>query len=200
MEGAGKPSFGERFKARIGIRGRSKSPNPATSASLLASADTSADASPKPSTPKDATSKILAGHQGTPDVATAPKLGVLWQEAFRALQTDPEKSQALTEFQHHILSNTPAEGAQSGQISKELSEAKASPMFDETWRDILKQYADSTRERMAGHVRGDERIAKILDTITVAKDTLAFAASFEPHAAVVWTGVASILPVKNPPL
>jgi N-terminal domain of NWD NACHT-NTPase len=178
--------------ACLSVRSRSKPPNPTAAASRLASANTSAE----PSALKGASLNTPTRDQVTPDVASKPKRRDLWQEAFQALQKDEEKSQALVEFQRHIISSTGAQEARSGQVPTEAPDLTASPISDEAWRDTLRQYANSTRDKMAGHARGDERIAKILDTITLAKDTLAFAASFEPHAAMVWTGMAAILPVK----
>jgi hypothetical protein len=70
-------------------------------------------------------------------------------------------------------------------------------MTPENWRSVLETTAMRVTVIMAQRQERVEPILKVLRLVSSAKDTLAFAASFEPHAAIAWSGMSVLLPVSR---
>ena len=153
------------------------------------------DRSPRSTSPASTSpASISPVNSPSKDPSGKGKARDLWHEAFDKIQRDGKKAKVLAEFQRFILNGDPSLANPTSSALSSTVEPNSIPEAE--WRQILVQQANLTRDKMSKAAQSDEKVVKILTAITAAKDALSVAASFEPHAAIVWTCAAAILPVS----
>ena len=121
----------------------------------------------------------------------------LWKEAFESLRADPETSKLLDAYQAFIAEFARTGSVQSAQAVISIS-SQPTPMIPiDEWRELLVKGAKNATALMAARREHFTVVSKIANVASSAKDALAFLTSFEPHAAMVWTGVSAFLPVST---
>ena len=118
----------------------------------------------------------------------------LWDEAYKVLRNDKQKSALLDRYER-VLSTGEA-SKPLGPIGTRSREAQLAMVIDTRLEEVKTatlKYNVGGREIVV-----DEVVHGIVQKIITAKDFISTAVSSEPHAALAWAGVCIILPVSVP--
>lgn len=120
----------------------------------------------------------------------------LWERAFDSLQNDQEIHKLLEAYERLLIEPDPG-GEDNASTLKSTGTAAEASLDHVKWMDVLSSRAESTRQSMSERSTNHQAVSKVVELVGNAKDALAFVASTEPHAAIVWTGVSLLLPVRG---
>ena len=138
---------------------------------------------------------IASAVKQTADDGNTPHL--LWKQAFESLRADPETSKLLDAYQAFIAEFARTGSVQSAQVAISISPQPTPVIPIDEWRELLVKGAKNATALMKARRERFVVVSKIANAASNSKDAVAFLTSFEPHAAIAWTGVSAFLPVST---
>ena len=120
----------------------------------------------------------------------------LWEEAFDSLQTNPGTAKLLTAYEAFVVEFSESGSVENARAAAQDRTWTTRNFTPEQWMELLERAASNATNFMERRRECYSTFRNILQIITKAKDTLVFAASFEPHAAIAWAGISAFLPVS----
>lgn len=202
-----KERLGERLRR---IFDRSRSPTPSepgrsTSAPAATASRPSSDKTHlRPDTPTSTQSTEPVLRPSSRDVQTtsspvhhSSSVPVsLWGRALALLKEDRTTRKLLQTYERLLIGSAPHEEGQQPSTQSERGSVLSTDASPEEWHQRLTLLAAQARnvEREEGPV--GSALKAVLENVDSVKDVITFATSFEPHAAMAWSGVCFILPVQ----
>ena len=115
----------------------------------------------------------------------------LWAKAVQLVENDSANEKPLREFRIAIGQcdqvNQSAESINPGTSSDTLTK--------QSWREVLEIRVQESQSGVQ-HSSTSQTTTAIMENVVRAKDAITLATSFEPHAAMAWSGVSFLFSVS----
>ena len=116
-----------------------------------------------------------------------------WTRAFISLQADEDAQSVLMSYSRLVLTyNSSAAGT--NETEDVITTALLAPPG--AWRQTLNERAAAARDSISQQGTIAKSAIRIVSMINAAEAVITLATSFEPHAALAWSGISAILPVS----
>ncbi|KAK7735396.1 hypothetical protein SLS63_003866 [Diaporthe eres] len=122
----------------------------------------------------------------------------LWAEAYRTIKNDPEYSHLLETFEKYL--RKAEHGAAEESLADASTVSEGVERLEEIQRLAKTKLEKLPEARVAFSIGGRrivvrELVQKAIQTVTAFKSIIGGAVSAEPHAALAWAGILTILPM-----